>query len=337
MDFLCPSCQKMLTVPDQYAGTLMKCPLCANTFQAPALPSAQPPLPPPGPFPAPPPPSRQSDTAFAPSPPSAAPQPSPARTPPPPPPSAGEYQHAFGLALDPRVVQWIPPAALLLVFLLQLFTPWVGMYPGGYPAYTQGVGGAAFGWYGTASNPVWEKIPEKNSHVPAVILPGAKQGEKGESLGWFFPMMVYVFPIFPLALVLAIAAAVLPLVQARAQLPPFVDQIKPWRWAIAGGAALLALLLLLVPLVFGFSLENKVKEKVETEFLDKQKEKVTTDEDRQLLAMARGSLVGAQELRRTVWLQLVFWLQVLAVVAAAVQFWLDFRGPRPAPRLDIRA
>src|SRR5205807_2326346 len=44
MDFLCPSCQKMLTVPDQYAGTLMKCPLCQNTFQAPALPAKPPPL-----------------------------------------------------------------------------------------------------------------------------------------------------------------------------------------------------------------------------------------------------------------------------------------------------
>ena len=40
---LCPHCQKMLTIPGQYAGQLMKCPLCAKTFTAPEHP--QPPKP----------------------------------------------------------------------------------------------------------------------------------------------------------------------------------------------------------------------------------------------------------------------------------------------------
>src|SRR5690242_15582638 len=39
MNLLCPNCQKMLTVPEQYAGQLMKCPLCSGTFTVPALPS----------------------------------------------------------------------------------------------------------------------------------------------------------------------------------------------------------------------------------------------------------------------------------------------------------
>src|SRR5438105_269211 len=58
MNLLCPNCQKMLTVPEQYAGQLMKCPLCSGTFTVPALPqpafgapepSAPPPPPPPPP------------------------------------------------------------------------------------------------------------------------------------------------------------------------------------------------------------------------------------------------------------------------------------------------
>jgi len=32
MNLLCPNCQKMLTVPEQYAGQLMKCPLCSGNF-----------------------------------------------------------------------------------------------------------------------------------------------------------------------------------------------------------------------------------------------------------------------------------------------------------------
>src|SRR5262249_49448655 len=59
MNLLCPNCGKMLTVPEQYAGQMMKCPLCMGTFTVPALPSgagvepagAQQPAPPPTPPP----------------------------------------------------------------------------------------------------------------------------------------------------------------------------------------------------------------------------------------------------------------------------------------------
>src|SRR6516225_3117625 len=37
MNLLCPNCQKPLTVAEQNAGQLMKCPLCNNTFTVPAL------------------------------------------------------------------------------------------------------------------------------------------------------------------------------------------------------------------------------------------------------------------------------------------------------------
>ncbi len=47
MNLLCPNCQKMLTVPEQYAGQMMKCPLCAGTFTVPGLPAAAAPPPPP--------------------------------------------------------------------------------------------------------------------------------------------------------------------------------------------------------------------------------------------------------------------------------------------------
>src|SRR5262245_19679954 len=54
MNLLCPSCQKMLQVPEQYAGQQMRCPLCSNTFTVPPLPDAPtlaptPPPPPPQP------------------------------------------------------------------------------------------------------------------------------------------------------------------------------------------------------------------------------------------------------------------------------------------------
>ncbi|HKI35157.1 MAG TPA: hypothetical protein VKA46_25090 [Gemmataceae bacterium] len=126
MDFRCPSCQKDLTVPDEYAGQLMKCPLCQNTFQAPSLPPPVAPSPPAGPGtysvatePAPPPPPlpqeaprRKKEVPAAPP------------TPPPPVPT-GDYTHTRTIWISPRGVPWIAPAALLLALLLTFF-PWAG-------------------------------------------------------------------------------------------------------------------------------------------------------------------------------------------------------------------
>jgi hypothetical protein len=39
MNLLCPLCQKMVSVPEQYAGQLTKCPLCGGTFTVPAPPA----------------------------------------------------------------------------------------------------------------------------------------------------------------------------------------------------------------------------------------------------------------------------------------------------------
>src|SRR5262249_41582537 len=36
MELVCPKCQKKLTIPEQYAGQLMRCPLCQGFFNVPA-------------------------------------------------------------------------------------------------------------------------------------------------------------------------------------------------------------------------------------------------------------------------------------------------------------
>jgi hypothetical protein len=341
MDFLCPNCQKMLTVPDQYAGTLMKCPLCANTFQAPALPSrapapavvAPPPSaaappgntyglkePPPVPPMAPPPVSNKVSA----SPPKA---PAPAKAPPPLPPSTGDYQHSRSLSLDPKVLQYVPIVALVLVFLIQTFFPMVGMYPGGYPAHTQGVWYGIWGYYST--NPDWDKMPAANEKVPALIL------DKNGSAGISAPMLFYFFPIFPLALLLTAAAVALGLPNLRLKLPDIVDKIKGYRWAIAAGLTLLAFLLLSINVFFGFSLETKVKSDIATSDWMKTQRNRASEGDK-LVAMAEGSLLGAQCLERTLWLRLSYFLLLLAVAVSGLLAWIDWRGPRPLPQLEFR-
>ncbi|HKB36419.1 MAG TPA: hypothetical protein VKD72_08200 [Gemmataceae bacterium] len=135
MNLLCPSCQKMLQVPEQYAGQQMRCPLCNSTFTVPPLPDA-PSL---APSPPPPPPPATggaevyplADDHNAPPPPlpPTAPPPmvSPPRAPAPPspPPVVGDYTKLRSILISPRVVPWIAPIALLLLFVLTFF-PWIG-------------------------------------------------------------------------------------------------------------------------------------------------------------------------------------------------------------------
>src|SRR5262249_34917056 len=126
MNLLCPSCQKMLTVPDQYAGQQMRCPLCNNIFTVPALPDAAPPPPAPPPAAAPPPapaplPHRARHPRAAPPPPPPPPSytpPAPPSTPAPPapPPVVRDYQKLRSLTLNPTVLTWVTFGATMGLF-----------------------------------------------------------------------------------------------------------------------------------------------------------------------------------------------------------------------------
>jgi hypothetical protein len=112
MELHCPSCQRRLTIPDQYAGQMMKCPLCNNTFTAPAL------SPVPAPATAPPAPPPLDMTTPPPAPMSVRPD-----EPPPLPPPPGEYVHRL---------PWVVLGAVVLVFVLSFF-PWLRVLsPVGY-------------------------------------------------------------------------------------------------------------------------------------------------------------------------------------------------------------
>lgn len=132
MNLLCPSCQKMLQVPDQYAGQQMRCPLCNNIFtvpglaDAPAMPPAQPAPLPFSPPPAPPPLPASSSQPPPPLP--SAPAPSQAPAPPPPPVVVGDYTKMKSIFISPTVVPWITFGSVALLFLFSFF-PWFGAGP----------------------------------------------------------------------------------------------------------------------------------------------------------------------------------------------------------------
>ncbi len=289
MDFLCPNCQKMLTVPDQYAGTLMKCPLCQNTFTAPALPPKPAPLTPAAAMPPPPPPPSETYGVKA----DAAPPPPPGLTsappitnrtaprPPPAPPSTPtEYAVSYPIRFSPRVLPWVAVGALALVFVL-LFFSWVGYYYNygwtHYGVLTQGAWGAAFGFYG--EDKVWEKMTG--------IEPG-QNGYPAPGHNWL--LILYLLLFLP-TLALAIFSAVLP--RMTLKLPPAVEQVRPWRWAVVGALTLASFLVLCLLLFWGFTLEHRTLEAAENKFKD-ERAAAKTDEDHKIVDLKIAEEVNAK-------------------------------------------
>lgn len=323
----CPNCQKQLTVPEEFAGQLMKCPLCDGTFTVPSLPGAAPPPPPPSvpepdvfsvrhdPPPAAPPlpppvsnlPPLPSSTATTSSkPPSPAPSLSPL-------PTEG-YKHTRTLWFSPRVLPWIAPACLLLVFFLQFFN-WVGLYPGGIPADTQNAWQAAFG--------LWTPDADVEPLLPALK---DKETQPGASVLTIFYLLLF-FPV------LAVTVASVVITMIHVKLPPGVEKILPWRWGIVAAANLVLLLFLGLQVLLGFSLDSRYGEWVDKKVKgDSTEAKNTVQKKKE--EVDRGHYLEA--LCHTIWLRLVIVLHLVAIISAALMFWIAQRGThRPMPKLEL--
>jgi len=262
MDFRCPSCQKDLTVPDEYAGQLMKCPLCQNTFQAPALPPPVTATPPPAPGtfavvpeppPAPPPeaPKRKKESPAAPA------------APPSPPPPPGDYTKTHTIWVSPRVVPWLAPGALVLAFLLTFFT--------------------------------WAKAGTDLDHI---------------AWGWGFSqgdaLTILYLLVLLFGFLLSMAITVLRVIP-NVKLPPALQQVWAFRSGLVALFAFLGLFFLTMQLVVGFVPK--------------------ADTPAEMLPRLHTTLI--------VWLALL--VQLVALVGAVLDLWLEVRGPsKPMPRIDIR-
>lgn len=362
MNLLCPHCQQMLQVPDQQAGQTAKCQLCGGTFTVPSLAPA--PAPPPPPPVSPPPvtpapasfqastppaggpttaPAGQAGTfsTTAPAPPAPGPtspwleQPAgteagtPAPEPhapgaPPPTPPAG-YTRTRTLWVSPRVVPWVAPACLGIIFILTFFN-WVGMYPGRSGVETQNGWQAAFGSY--SRDRVFWAMPEGQR------LSQSKDPDRREPIDPSASVLLILWLLlFLLALLLAIASAVVP--RLNVQLPPQVKPLWPWRTALVGLLAALAFLLLLGEMVTGFPLEKEVVSRITEKSQPVNPNTDKPDEVREK-ELRKGMAIDAYHLERTAAFDLVVLLNLVAVIGLALEIWLERRGAtRPLPRVDL--
>jgi hypothetical protein len=358
MNLLCPNCQKPLTVPEQYAGQPMRCPLCSGTFTVPALPTpaALPPapVPPPSVAPAAPadtyglkdpvapppstppsvpnlvleeaPPASRAPSSFTGGAPAAAPHQTFTEAEPsfPATPTPEGYQRKYTIWFSPKYLQYVAPVALFLVLILTCF-PWVGVYPGGVAdawqnAWQATVGGYSFDPDVVVAAPPFPKYTEKDA-------------EKSTEPGYNVLLIFYLLVFIP-TLLLATGLLVLMFLPS-VKLPPAVDPILPWRWGIVAGLNLILLLFLVLQLVLGFSLVNNVLAATNSQIAaraEKREAGVTTTQQARQDDIDRGLV--RQKLRRTIWLDLVVFLHLVALAGAGLMFCLNRRGSRPAPRID---
>ncbi|MCI0458010.1 MAG: zinc-ribbon domain-containing protein [Gemmataceae bacterium] len=365
MDLLCPACQQQLTIPDDFAGQPAKCPQCGHTFTAPALspmPAAYTPPAPPPPAPAPAPqpqplepsvpslPNIELPAPAVPAPVPAAPAatPAPAVTPPsgsvpapaplaptPEPPPA-DYTRRWSIWIGPNFWCWVAVAAAVLVFVLSFF-PWVGYFPGGEGVRTQSAWQAAFGAQ-TVDKELGEMLKDKPLFKgnPLFDTPADdKEKPKSPGPGANGLLIVYVLLLIPLLLLTGAVAVwnVLP-----RELPPAVQKLKPWRWGIVAGVALLALLLLTLQMVTGFTLESSLQttaDQVLKPDLKQQdaKQPAPGSKEARALRVMRGLVLSP--LQRTGALRAASSLHLLLFVSALIMFWLERRGNKPHPRIDV--
>jgi hypothetical protein len=362
MNLLCPNCQKPLTVPEQYAGQPMRCPLCSGTFTVPALPtpvaSAPPPvapaptpvvasaapadtyglkdpIAPPPPVVPPPvsdlvlegtPPASRAPSSFTGGTPSPAPrqvfteaEPSYPSTPTP-----EGYQRKYTIWFSPKILQYVAPVGLLLIFVLTFF-PWVGVYPGGVADAWQNMWQAAFGGYSidpdvVVASPPFPKYTEKDA-------------EKTTEPGYNVLLIFYFLVLIPTVLIAlgCLALRFMP----PAKVPPAAHPVLPWRWGIVAGLNLILLLFLVLQIVLGFSLVNNVLAATNSQIAARAANReagVTTTQQARQDDIDRG--LARQKLRQTIWLDLVVVLHLLALAGAGLMFCINRRGARPAPRID---
>jgi magnesium-transporting ATPase (P-type) len=200
------------------------------------------------------------------------------------------------------------PIAITLVLILTFFT-WVGMYPGGYSAYTQNA------WQcfsaGLSADPVAEDTMKSESKIREYL-----------KSNWFL-----LFYLIGLIVTILIAWVDFILPKLNLKIPATVKMILDFRLELLLLLSVLLFLLLTVQWVSGFGLSRAVHELNLGQFKDL-KEAATTPERTQKYEMALGAAAGASNVKTTNWLLLSYSLHLLVLLSLAVELLIKRKPPK---------
>ena len=239
---------------------------------------------------------------------------SPAAAPPP----AG-YTHAVGFSISPKVIAWLPAVLLTVAFFCTFFR-WVGSYLGGHPVYSQSPWQALGGWV------------SRNFALEA-SMPGSSAWLDKVTSDWLIvlPYLVLLF----VSAGIAWADRGFHGIDPR-KVPPLAG-IWPWRKAVVGVFASLALVLVCSQLINGFGMERAIRKMVrENPELAKQREEAANSPARlAAIENKEESELAKHNLESTGWQDLALACNLLAIVAVFLSIPLEKRGDKPAPRVVL--
>jgi hypothetical protein len=367
MNLLCPSCQNPLSVPEQYAGQLMKCPLCNNNFTVPPLPDShgEPILNIPeaepeahdsqkidltthAPAPATPPEAREEagPSLYGMTPePTPAPKRAPAAAvsnsaPSPPPPATNAPAPATSYKPTPPRQRQTPGGYThtMALSLNPQVVPWIApacLFLVFILSFFPWVG-YYHGHYDFLSQSAWgaafggysiDGIFEHETDWDTKTKPEDKPG-----VG-FLMVFFLIFGLLP-ALTVAVAVVALPRLQGQFNLPAGVAGVMPWRWLIVAGITCVPLFFLLLQLVVSFSIESRTRDAIDREFARKSVSSGAIAA--QWTDMQEAKAVSGTGLHRTSYMRFSLVLLVIAALGAVTAHWIERRGPsRPLPRVEI--
>jgi len=227
------------------------------------------------------------------------------------------YMHSVTIRINPRLLQWIVPIEVVALFVL-IFLPWVGAYPGGYPAYTQ-----------NAFQTIWGGVSVDPVAVESLGLP--KPYDTVEKNPWmlFYTLFVLIAAILVVAPIFIVASRI-------QKYPPIVETLWRNRLKLLGASALAALVILVFQLSMGFGLEKAAEAKAD-QTLTNESAAAQTPEDHEKVNIHRAMELSPFNFRHTLWLDLAVLCHVLILLGVALEIWLEKRGSRPLPRIDARA
>lgn len=227
------------------------------------------------------------------------------------------YMHSVTIRINPRLLRWIVPIEVVALVVL-IFLPWIGAYPGGYPAYTQ-----------NAFQTIWGGVSVDPVATESLGLPRPYDDVGKNPLMLFYTLLVLVAAVLVVAPIFIVVGRI-------QKYPPIVQTLWQHRQKLLGATALAALIVLICQLSMGLGLETAVQAKAD-QTLTSELAAAKTPEDHEKVNIHRALELSPFNFRHTLWLDLAILCHVLILCGVGLELWLERRGSRPLPRIDARA
>ena len=234
---------------------------------------------------------------------------------------SGTYTQACNVTLSPHVIDWVPVVCLTLILLLTFFS-WVGIYPGGYKAYSQSPWLAVSGSIST--DRFAEEVLKIEGKLKALV-----------SSNWILLIPYLIGLLLTTALAWADRFVTMAHVQKLTGPLEILSRIWPHRFPLLAALSIVLLVLLLLQLQVGFGLEDAVKKMATETFTEQRTAAGTNSAALDKVTVLEGQELGKYQPQGTFFLSLAVIAHFVVVFAAAARFWLYRRGTKPLPKLTM--